>query len=124
HGEVEAAEVEQLGDAAVPEQRDEVWRALLAGCDLDHVGRAVSRRKLHDAEPVAVRVEPQCLGVDRNRLDIVVGKVGEVALVETDGHFFAFPSHAVSAARMRAHERWPLWKEERSYFSLGEWMRS
>src|SRR5262249_237257 len=29
-----------------------------------------------------------------------------------------------SAARMRAQLRMPLWNETRSYFSLGEWMRS
>src|SRR5690606_23937540 len=29
-----------------------------------------------------------------------------------------------SAARMRAQERMPPWKLERSYFSFGEWMRS
>ena len=28
------------------------------------------------------------------------------------------------AAKMRAQERAPLWNDVRSYFSLGEWMRS
>ena len=31
-------------------------------------------------------------------------------------------AHAASAARMRAHERAPLWNDVRSYFSLGEWI--
>src|SRR5690606_6035801 len=70
------------------------------------------------------RVQPQRLGVDGDRIDIVIREVGEVAPVEADGHIAGLPAHAVSAARMRAHDRCPLWKEVRSYFSLGEWMRS
>src|ERR1700727_1458505 len=34
------------------------------------------------------------------------------------------PGHAPMAAKMRAQERAPLWNDVRSYFSLGEWMRS
>src|ERR1700693_1308677 len=36
----------------------------------------------------------------------------------------ATPGHAPMAAKMRAQERAPLWNDVRSYFSLGEWMRS
>src|SRR5271165_1977780 len=33
-------------------------------------------------------------------------------------------AQAASAARMRAQERAPLWKDVRSYFSFGEWILS
>src|SRR5450432_91759 len=33
-------------------------------------------------------------------------------------------AHAAIAASNRAQERAPLWKDERSYFSLGEWIES
>src|SRR5262249_49185345 len=53
--------------------------------DLHHVGRAVARRELHHAEPVARRLEAHGLGVDRNRAG-VARKVGQVAAMQADGH--------------------------------------
>ena len=52
---------------AVGEERGEVRRRALAGRDLDDIGVAVAGRKLDEAEPVAERVEPERLGVDRDR---------------------------------------------------------
>src|SRR5690606_23264754 len=122
HRDVEAAVVEELGDLPVLQQRDQVRRPLLAGVDLDHVGGAVTRRDLHDAEPVARGGEAHRLAVDRDRVDIVVRPIRQVVLVEANSH--SKPLHAVSAARMRAQLLCPLWKEDSSYFSFGEWMRS
>ena len=67
HSDVEAPVMEELGDRRVREQRDQVGRLRLARRDLDHVGGAVAWRDLHHAQPVAMRVEPQRLGVDRHR---------------------------------------------------------
>jgi hypothetical protein len=57
----------------------------LAGGDLDDIGAAVSRGKLHKAEAVAVRVEAQRFGVDGNRA-VEIRQVRQIALMETDIH--------------------------------------
>ena len=85
------------------QQADEVRRLALARRDLDDVGGAVARRDLHHAEPVAMRVEPQRLGVDGDRPDIVVAEVGQIVFVEADRHR-SFPQprrDAVEDARPR-----------------------
>ena len=68
------------------QQADEVRRLALARCDLDHVRGAVSRRYLHDAEAVAMRVEAERLGVDGDRPDIVEAEIGQIVFVEADRH--------------------------------------
>ena len=56
-----------------------------AGRNLDDIGRAVASRQLHDAQPVAQRVETERLGVDGDhRAETGVG--GQVAPVQADGH--------------------------------------
>jgi hypothetical protein len=44
----------------------------------------IARRDLHHAEPVAVRVQPQRLGVDGHSIDIVAGQVWQIVFVEAD----------------------------------------
>src|SRR5215831_5210495 len=48
--------------------------------DLNHIRAAVTRRKLNDAEPVAMRIEPHGLSIDRRRAAIArqIGQVGAV----------------------------------------------
>jgi hypothetical protein len=53
--------------------------------NLHHVGAAVAGRELHHAEPVAVRVQPHGLGVDRHRAG-VAGQVGQIAAMQAYGH--------------------------------------
>ncbi len=54
--------------------------------DLHHVGAAVAVRHLHHAEPVAMRIEPHGLGIDRYR-SRVAGQIGQIAAVQADGHY-------------------------------------
>ena len=53
--------------------------------DLHDVGAAVAVRHLHHAEPVAMRIEPHGLGIDRHRIR-VAGQIGQVAAMQADGH--------------------------------------
>src|SRR6266851_5306659 len=47
---------------------------------------AVAGRELHHAQPVAVRIEPHGLGVDRDRAAAVMREVRQIAAVQADGH--------------------------------------
>ncbi len=86
NGDIEAAVVENLLAGRIGEHGDEVRRFLLAGRDADHVGRAVARRKLHDAKSVAARHKAQRLGVDGNRSGVAGGICrGNIALMVTYG---------------------------------------
>ena len=68
HGQIEAREMKQLGDVGIGEQPPQPWRVVAAGGELHEMGVAVAARELHQAQPVAMRVEPHRLGVDRHRL--------------------------------------------------------
>ena len=68
HREIEAREVEQLQHRRVGEQPPQVGRVVAAGGELHEMGVAVAARELHEAQPVAVRVEPHRLGIDRDRI--------------------------------------------------------
>jgi hypothetical protein len=61
-----------------------VTLAIVLG-DLHHVGAAVAVRQLHHAEPVAVRMQPHGLGIDRHRIGIA-GQIGQIAAMQADGH--------------------------------------
>ena len=82
---VEARVVENLEDRLVAEQLLDVGRVLLAGGDLHHIGRAVARRKLHHAKPVAPRIEPHRLGVDGDGA-FIGREVGKIAAMQANGH--------------------------------------
>ena len=77
--------MEDLQDRLVGEELLQIRRLFLPGGDLHHVGGAVAGRELHDAEPVAVRVETHGLGVDRHRA-LVGAEVGQIAAMQADGH--------------------------------------
>src|SRR5712664_546699 len=53
--------------------------------NLDDIGAAVAVRHLHHAEPVAMRVQPHGLGIDRHRIG-VAGQIGQIAAMQADGH--------------------------------------
>ena len=61
---VEAGEVEDLERPRVRQQRLEARRRPVLAVELHEMGGAVAGRELHQAQPVAVRLEPQRLGVD------------------------------------------------------------
>src|SRR5690606_26634901 len=103
---IETGIVEDLGHARIGEQLDQVRRLGRILGDLHHIGAAVAGRKLHHAEPVAMRVEAHGLGVDRH-LAVVIGKIGQVAAMHSDGHgkspdFVSRPSLAQSDGQGKA----------------------
>ncbi|MCY1298482.1 hypothetical protein D9M70_479720 [compost metagenome] len=70
HGDIEAAEVENLLAGRIGEHGDEVRRLPLAGGDADDVGGAVARRKLYDTETVTAGDETKRFSVDGDRTGI------------------------------------------------------
>ena len=78
-------EMKNLGDLRIAEQLFQIWRVGMACGNLHHVRRAVAVRELHHAQPVAMRIETQRLGVDRHRLG-VARKIRQVAAMQADGH--------------------------------------
>jgi hypothetical protein len=57
----------------------------------DDVHAAVAGRELHQAEPVAARLQPHRLGVDGH--EIAIGReVAEIAVMNTDVGQFSLPS--------------------------------
>src|SRR5579863_475287 len=85
HGEVEASEVEQLGDRRIGHQRLEARRLIISRAQLHEMRVAVARRQLHETQPVAMRVEPHRLGINRDRRS-EVDAVGKVAAMERVAH--------------------------------------
>src|SRR6185437_2424895 len=85
HRHVEARVVEQLGHAGVGQEPVEIGCRVRTGRKLHGVAHAVAGRELHQAQPVAERIETQRLAVDgdkRSEVEIV----GQVALVQLDLH--------------------------------------
>ena len=66
HGDVEAAEMEELEHAGIGEHPAEIGGLALAGGNLDEMAVPVPRRHLHEAEPVAAGHEAHRLAVDRH----------------------------------------------------------
>ena len=69
-GQIEPREVKDLRHLRIGQQRLQVRRVgdalAVIPRDLHHVGAAVAVRQLHHAEPVAMRVQPHGLGIDRH----------------------------------------------------------
>ena len=64
----------------------DIWGKTLGLVGFGRIGRAVARRQLHDAEPVAAERQPHGLGVDRDRRRPIVRKVRQIAAVQANGH--------------------------------------
>src|SRR5215210_1338577 len=87
HGHVEAPEMEDLDHAFIGEEPHELGRISIPA-DLDELGVAVSGGELHEAEPVAIGIEPERLGVDGDRV-APDAAWREVVLMQLDRHRLA-----------------------------------
>ncbi len=83
--EIEPREVKDLHDLRIGQQRLQVRRIGVALRNLDDIGAAVAVRHLHHAEPVAMRVQPHGLSIDRHRI-LVAGQIGQIAAMQADSH--------------------------------------
>eukprot|EP01136_Pigoraptor_vietnamica_P039949 Opistho-1_new@11302 len=86
---IKAGEVEQLQDLGIFQQRLQVRRLHLAAGrrlgDLHQMADAVALAHLHQAQPVARRVEAHGLGIDRDhRAQFQIGR--QVAAIEFNAH--------------------------------------
>ena len=78
--------MEELQHGRIGEQALEIWRARLTAAAIwTRSAVAVADGELHQAQPVAMRVEAQRLGVDRDN-GASVDPLGEIALMQADGH--------------------------------------
>src|SRR5205807_9867108 len=100
HRQVEAREMKQLGYAAVSQQLPQPRRRIGSGRELDEMRVPVAGRELEEAQPVAMRVEPHCLGVDRNDWS-EVEPFREIAAIKPIGH----PGQQPAAPRDGAQEK-------------------
>src|SRR5579863_69175 len=66
--EIEPREMEQLDDCGVDEEPLQIRGVVAAGGELNEMSIAIAARELYQAQPVAMRVEPHRLGVDRDRV--------------------------------------------------------
>lgn len=83
HGDVEAAEMEDLGDARIGQHAFQVGRGILARAELNEVRRAIAGRHLDQAQPVAQRIEAEGFGIDGNA--VAEAEIGRnVALIKFD----------------------------------------
>jgi hypothetical protein len=85
HRQIEAGEVEQLGNRGVGHQLLEVGRRVVAGLKLHQMRVAVAGGKLHQAQPIAMRIEAHRLGIDGDRRT-EFDPVGEIAAMKMIGH--------------------------------------
>src|SRR5271165_423400 len=100
HREVEAREMEQLCDARVGQELPQPRRPVGARCELHEMGVPVAGRQLDEAQPVAMRVEPHRLGVDRDdRAE--VEPFGKITAIKSIGH----PEQGSAAPRVGAQEK-------------------
>src|SRR6185312_9723933 len=85
HGDVEAAEMEDLQDRGIGQQRLEAWRVIGAGGELHEMRYAITGRKLDQAQAVAMGIEAHRFRVDGDAgAEREAG--GKVAMVEMDAH--------------------------------------
>src|ERR1700687_2215658 len=88
-GEIEPREMKNFCHLRIGQQRFQIRRvgmilSVILG-DLHHVGAAVAVRQLHHAEPVAMRVQPHRLGIDRHLVG-VAGEIWQIAAMQAYGH--------------------------------------
>lgn len=98
HRYVEAGKVEDLQHRGVGKQPCEMWCAKGAGGELNKVAYPVTRRNLHETEPIAMRVEAHGLGINGyDRAQIEIGR--EITVMEMNAHLGQLP--------VCQYRRWP-----------------
>ena len=100
HREVEAREMEQLGYAAIGQQLPQPRRRVGPRRELHEMRVPIAGRELDEAQPVAMRVEPHRLGVDRNNRS-EVEPFGQITAIKSIGH----PGQRPAAPRGGAQEK-------------------
>ncbi len=96
---VEAREMEDLRQALVAQDPLQVGRVVLRRREVHQMGIAVPGRQLHHAQPVAVEVEPERLGIHRQvAREAEAG--GQVVTVECHAHGVRFRSSGAKAASL------------------------
>ena len=77
--------MEQLENRGIGEQGTQPRRLILGWGELHEMADPIARRELHEAQPVAMRVQPHRFGVDRD--DAGEGDFGrEIAAVKMNAH--------------------------------------
>src|SRR5215470_13164521 len=82
---VKAREVEDFQTLRIAQQLGQIGRGGGAARDLHDIGAAVARRKLHHAQPIAMRIEPHGFRIDCHGAG-VAPYVGQIAAMQTDAH--------------------------------------
>jgi len=72
-GDIEAAEMEDFLSGRVFEHRNQIRRLFLSRRDLNDIGGAVARRKLHQTKPVAPRDKTKGFRINGNRATVAFG---------------------------------------------------
>src|SRR5438105_2113537 len=85
HAEIEAREVKKLCHVRVGQQIPEPRRRVSAGHELNEMSISVAGRQLDQAQPVATRVEPHCLGVDGDDRP-EIEPFGKITAIKPVGH--------------------------------------
>ena len=91
--------MEDLEDLGIGQEGFEAWCVVGFAVEFDEVRRAVAARELHEAQAIAMRIEPERLGIDRDAVRKRQPR-GQIALVEFDfggGHYVIHPSVAAQA---------------------------
>mmetsp|Transcript_17998 Transcript_17998/g.27408 ORF Transcript_17998/g.27408 Transcript_17998/m.27408 type:complete len:358 (-) Transcript_17998:386-1459(-) len=80
---IKASEMKELEHVRISQQFAQVWGLGLAFFDLDHMRVAVASRKLHNTQPVAVRMQAHGFTIDgHNRAEVQpVGQVGDMQVI-------------------------------------------
>lgn len=102
---VETLRLENLNDVRIAQEFLQVGRILLALRDLHDIRGAVAIRQLHDAKPVAVRIETHGLGIDRRRMG-VAAEVRQIAAMQADGHGDSVQSCSSGSRSCRSGRSW------------------
>ncbi len=96
---VETGEMEELEHFVIRKQAREIRRSRIALCDLHEVGVPIAARELDEAKPVAVRVEAERLGVDRDhRAGLIIGR--QIAMMEAVSHELGLRGKALGVKRL------------------------
>src|SRR5579859_5971468 len=85
HRQIEAGEMEDLGDRSIGQNAAQIGSAVVAIGEMDHMDRAVAGRELHHAQAVTLEPKPHRFAIDGDGgAEIETGR--QIALVITDRH--------------------------------------